>query len=160
MSGQVLARRRLRPARGIRHFDRAGCRTAGVQPPRLWRDRGFDEGRMPWRDQHPAVAFSLGRACSSVADLERDFDKTTGCFPDQPLSFQHALSDYELQRRHPRGLLEHARKGSVFTPAVSEPTLIWTTSGEVEVEERENKGPRIKSLIKKRSFFLRSSRST
>jgi len=45
-------------------------------------------------------------------------------------------------------------KGSVLTPAVSEPVLIWTTSGEVEVEERENKGPWIKSLIKKRSFFL------
>jgi AraC family transcriptional regulator len=45
-------------------------------------------------------------------------------------------------------------KGSVFTPAVSEPNLIWTTSGEVEVEERENKGPWMKSLIKKRSFFL------
>ena len=27
-------------------------------------------------------------------------------------------------------------KGSVLTPAVSEPVLIWTTSGEVEVEER------------------------
>jgi Transcriptional regulator containing an amidase domain and an AraC-type DNA-binding HTH domain len=45
-------------------------------------------------------------------------------------------------------------RGSVFTPAVSEPSLIWTTSGEVEVEERENKGPWIKSLIRKRSFFL------
>jgi AraC family transcriptional regulator len=30
-------------------------------------------------------------------------------------------------------------RGSVFTPAVGEPNLIWTTSGEVEVEERENK---------------------
>lgn len=45
-------------------------------------------------------------------------------------------------------------RGSVFTPAISEPSLIWTTSGEVEVEERENNGPWIKSLIKKRSFFL------
>jgi AraC family transcriptional regulator len=45
-------------------------------------------------------------------------------------------------------------RGSVFTPAVSEPNLIWTTSGEVEVEERENKGPWIKSFIRQRSFFL------
>ena len=37
---------------------------------------------------------------------------------------------------------------------MSEPVLIWTTSGEVELEGRENKGPWIKSLIKKRSFFL------
>ena len=37
---------------------------------------------------------------------------------------------------------------------MSEPVLIWTTSGEVELEGRENKGPWIKSLIRKRSFFL------
>ena len=46
------------------------------------------------------------------------------------------------------------KMGTVNIPAVSEPVLVWTTSGEVEVEERENNGPWIKSLIKKRSFFL------
>ena len=49
-------------------------------------------------------------AWTSVADFERDFDKATGCLADQLLGFQHALSDHELQRRHPRGLLEHARE--------------------------------------------------
>ena len=47
-------------------------------------------------------------AWTSVADFERDFDEAAGCFADQLLSLQHALSDHELQRRHPRGLLEHA----------------------------------------------------
>ncbi len=50
-------------------------------------------------------------------------------------------------------------KGSVFKPAASEPCLIWTTPGEVEVEERENKGRWIKSLIKKRPFFFDFGRS-
>jgi len=44
--------------------------------------------------------------------------------------------------------------GQVHVPAVSEPVLIWITSGEIEVEERETDGPWIKSLIKKHSFFL------
>jgi AraC family transcriptional regulator len=47
-----------------------------------------------------------------------------------------------------------SKMGTVNIPAVSEPVLVWTTSGEIEVEERENKGPWLKSLIKKRSFFL------
>ncbi|HEY5779018.1 MAG TPA: AraC family transcriptional regulator [Terrimicrobiaceae bacterium] len=45
-------------------------------------------------------------------------------------------------------------KGSVFTPAVSEPVLLWTRNGEVETEDREVNGPWIKSFIKKGSFFL------
>jgi AraC family transcriptional regulator len=47
-----------------------------------------------------------------------------------------------------------SRMGTMHIPAVSEPVLVWTTAGEVEVEERENNGPWIRSLIKKRSFFL------
>jgi hypothetical protein len=50
-------------------------------------------------------------AWTSVADFERDFDQAAGCFADQLLSLPHALSDHELQRRYPRGLLEHARSG-------------------------------------------------
>ena len=45
-----------------------------------------------------------------VADFERDFDEAAGCFADQLLRLQHALSGHELQRRHPRGPLEHARE--------------------------------------------------
>src|SRR5882724_10379291 len=45
---------------------------------------------------------------NSIADFERDFDQAAGCFADQLLRLQHALSGHELQRRHPRGLLEHA----------------------------------------------------
>jgi AraC family transcriptional regulator len=47
-----------------------------------------------------------------------------------------------------------SKMGTVNIPAVSEPVLVWTTSGEVEVEERENNGPWIKSLVRKHSFFL------
>ena len=39
-------------------------------------------------------------------------------------------------------------------PSVSEPVLIWITSGEAEVQERENNGPWITSRVRKRSFFL------
>ena len=39
-------------------------------------------------------------------------------------------------------------------PSVSEPLLIWITSGEAEVQERENNGPWIASRVKKGSFFL------
>jgi hypothetical protein len=37
-----------------------------------------------------------------VADFERDFDEAAGCFTDQSLRLQHALSGHELQSRHPR----------------------------------------------------------
>ena len=47
-----------------------------------------------------------------------------------------------------------SKMGTVNIPAVSEPVLVWTTSGEIEIEERENNGPWIKSLVKKHSFFL------
>lgn len=39
-------------------------------------------------------------------------------------------------------------------PAVSEPYLAWTFSGEAEFQEREGKGPWITHHIKKGSFFL------
>jgi AraC family transcriptional regulator len=39
-------------------------------------------------------------------------------------------------------------------PAVNEPYLAWTFSGEAEFQEREGKGPWITNRIKKGSFFL------
>ncbi len=43
----------------------------------------------------------------------------------------------------------------VFTmPAVTEPFLVWTTSGEAETQERENNGPWLTSRVKKGSMFL------
>jgi hypothetical protein len=47
-------------------------------------------------------------AWTSVADFECDFDEAAGGFANQLLSLQHAFSGHELQRRYPRGLLEHA----------------------------------------------------
>src|ERR671938_815498 len=41
-------------------------------------------------------------------------------------------------------------------PSVSEPFLAWTTSGEVDFQERENDEPWITNRIKKGSFFLTS----
>jgi AraC family transcriptional regulator len=43
----------------------------------------------------------------------------------------------------------------VFTmPAVTEPFIVWTTSGEAETQERENEGPWLTSRVKKGSMFL------
>lgn len=43
----------------------------------------------------------------------------------------------------------------VFTmPAVTEPFLVWTTSGEAETQEREHNGPWVTSRVKKGSMFL------
>jgi AraC family transcriptional regulator len=43
----------------------------------------------------------------------------------------------------------------VFTmPAVTEPFIAWTTSGEAEAQERENNGPWLTSRLKKGSLFL------
>src|ERR1019366_8320610 len=43
----------------------------------------------------------------------------------------------------------------VFTmPAVTEPMVVWTTSGEAETQERENEGPWLTSRVKKDSLFL------
>lgn len=44
--------------------------------------------------------------------------------------------------------------GMVNVPSVSEPVLLWITSGAAEIQERETGGPWITSRIKKRSFFL------
>ena len=41
-------------------------------------------------------------------------------------------------------------------PSVSEPSLAWTTSGEVDFQERENEQPWVTHRIKKGSFFLTS----
>ena len=43
---------------------------------------------------------------------------------------------------------------AVHLPAVSEPFLAWTLSGEVEFQEREEKRPWITHRIRKGSFFL------
>jgi AraC family transcriptional regulator len=45
---------------------------------------------------------------------------------------------------------------TVHLPSVSEPSLAWTTSGEVDFQEREGKRPWITHRIKKGSFFLTS----
>jgi len=46
----------------------------------------------------------------------------------------------------------------VFTmPAVSEPFIVWITSGEAEAQERENNGPWVTSHLKKGSLFLTAS---
>jgi AraC family transcriptional regulator len=43
----------------------------------------------------------------------------------------------------------------IFTmPAVTEPFIVWTTSGEAETQERENNGPWLTSHVKKGSMFL------
>jgi AraC family transcriptional regulator len=45
---------------------------------------------------------------------------------------------------------------TVHLPSVSEPSLAWTTSGEVDFQEREANRPWIKHRLKKGSFFLTS----
>ena len=45
---------------------------------------------------------------------------------------------------------------SLPLPAVSEPFLAWTTSGEVDFHERENKDPWITHRLRKGCFFLTS----
>ena len=43
----------------------------------------------------------------------------------------------------------------VFTmPAVTEPFIVWITSGEAEAQEREDNGPWVTSRLKKGSLFL------
>ncbi|HEY5894480.1 MAG TPA: AraC family transcriptional regulator [Chthoniobacterales bacterium] len=49
--------------------------------------------------------------------------------------------------------------GMLNVPSVSEPVLLWVTSGEVEVQERETDGPWITSRVKKGSFFLTAAGS-
>lgn len=44
----------------------------------------------------------------------------------------------------------------VYTPAMSEPFLAWTISGDVEFQERENNQPWITHRLKKGTFFLTS----
>ncbi len=43
---------------------------------------------------------------------------------------------------------------TLHLPAVSEPFLAWTTSGEVDFQEREGGGPWLTNRIRKGSFFL------
>jgi AraC family transcriptional regulator len=45
---------------------------------------------------------------------------------------------------------------TVHLPSVSEPSLAWTTSGEVDFQEREGQRPWITHRIRKGSFFLTS----
>jgi AraC family transcriptional regulator len=44
----------------------------------------------------------------------------------------------------------------LHVPSVSEPSLAWTTSGEVDFQEREDGHPWVTNRIKKGSFFLTS----
>jgi len=43
---------------------------------------------------------------------------------------------------------------ALHMPSVSEPVLVWITSGEIEVQERENGGPWLTNRVKKGAFFL------
>src|SRR5271165_2551882 len=63
-----------------------------------------------WRhaDDTPEDLGKMARA--RVADFERDLDETPGGFADEFLSANDTLSLDELQWRHSRDLLEHARK--------------------------------------------------
>jgi hypothetical protein len=45
---------------------------------------------------------------------------------------------------------------ALHLPAVSEPFLAWTVSGEAEFQEREGKRPWVTHRLKKGSFFLTS----
>ena len=45
---------------------------------------------------------------------------------------------------------------ALLLPSVSEPFLAWTTSGEVDFQERENSRPWVTHRIRKGSFFLTS----
>jgi AraC family transcriptional regulator len=45
---------------------------------------------------------------------------------------------------------------TITLPSVSEPSIAWTTSGEVDFQEREGKRPWITHRIKQGSFFLTS----
>jgi AraC family transcriptional regulator len=49
--------------------------------------------------------------------------------------------------------------GMLNAPSVNEPVLVWMTSGEAEVQERETDGPWITTRVKKGSFFLTSAGS-
>src|ERR1700680_1665333 len=100
--------------------------TIGHRPSGCWRDRAapvvflrksgalfyFLEvvAELCGSHAHRPPKYLSKMARTSVADFDRDFDEAAGCFADQLLRLQHALSRHELQRRHPRGLLEHARE--------------------------------------------------
>jgi AraC family transcriptional regulator len=45
-------------------------------------------------------------------------------------------------------------------PSVSEPVLVWITSGEIEIQERENDGPWLTNRVKKGAFFLTTGGSS
>lgn len=49
-------------------------------------------------------------ARARVADFERDLYEAAGGFADQLLCADDTLSRHELQRRHPRCVLEHTGK--------------------------------------------------
>ena len=49
-------------------------------------------------------------ARTRVADFERDLDEAPGGFADELLCTDDTLSRNELQRRHPRCVLEHTGK--------------------------------------------------
>ena len=55
-------------------------------------------------------AYALGADPKSAVSGKRDLDETLGGFADELLSANYTLSHAELQRRHPRDLLEHPRK--------------------------------------------------
>jgi AraC family transcriptional regulator len=42
-------------------------------------------------------------------------------------------------------------------PAVSEPYLLWVTSGEIEIHDRENNAPWVRNIVKRGMFFFVTS---
>jgi hypothetical protein len=45
---------------------------------------------------------------------------------------------------------------ALHMPSVSEPVLVWITSGEIEVQERENDGPWLTTRVKKGVTYWKS----
>jgi AraC family transcriptional regulator len=51
-------------------------------------------------------------------------------------------------------LLLPSASGIFTMPVVTEPAIVWVTSGEAEAQERENGGPWVTSHLKKNSLFI------
>jgi len=49
---------------------------------------------------------------------------------------------------------------ALHMPSVSEPVLVWITSGDLEVRERENDGPWLTNRVKKGAFLLTTGGSS
>ena len=76
------------------------------------KDPAFSEGATELCGRHARNApknFAEG-AWARVADFERNLDEVAGGFTDELLCAGDPFSRHELQRRHPRRMLEHPGK--------------------------------------------------